>query len=159
MFFGLTNSSATFQMMMNTIFCWKVAQGWISVYMNDIMIHTKPLPNETNKQHYAWHHEYTHHVLNKLEENDLYLKPEKCAFKQEEIDYLKVIVGRGILKMDPKKVESVKSWACPKNPTQIHQFLELSLFHPRLLKNCLSTTGPHKENNSLGLGTSPKECI
>jgi RNase H-like domain found in reverse transcriptase len=61
--------------------------------------------------------------LDKLEENDLYLKPEKCAFEQEKIDYLGVIVGRSILKMDSKKVKSVKSWAHPKNPTQICQFL------------------------------------
>ena len=123
MFFGLTNSPATFQMMMNTIFRREVAQGWMSVYMDDIAIHTKPLPNETDEQHRARHRKYTHQVLDKLEENDLYLKPEKCAFEQEEIDYLGVIVGRGILKMDPKKVESVKNWARSKNPTQIRQFL------------------------------------
>jgi reverse transcriptase-like protein len=40
MFFGLTNSPATFQMMMNTIFQKQVAQGWLSVYMDDIAIHT-----------------------------------------------------------------------------------------------------------------------
>jgi hypothetical protein len=41
MFFGLTNSPATFQMMMNTIFRKEVLQGWLSVYMDDIAIHTK----------------------------------------------------------------------------------------------------------------------
>ena len=91
--------------------------------MDDIAIHTKPLPNETHEQHCARHCEYTHQILDKLEKNDLYLKPEKCAFKQEEIDYLGVIVGCGIFKMDPKKVKSVKSWAHTKNPTQICQFL------------------------------------
>src|SRR6267142_1563742 len=40
MFFGLTNSPATFQMMMNTIFRREVALGWLSVYMDDIAIHT-----------------------------------------------------------------------------------------------------------------------
>jgi reverse transcriptase-like protein len=40
MFFGLTNSPATFQMMMNTIFRKQVAQGWLSIYMDDIAIHT-----------------------------------------------------------------------------------------------------------------------
>jgi reverse transcriptase-like protein len=40
MFFGLTNSPATFQMMMNTIFWNQVAQGWLSMYMDDITIHT-----------------------------------------------------------------------------------------------------------------------
>jgi hypothetical protein len=41
MFFGLTNSPTTFQMMMNTIFQKKVSQGWLSIYMDDIAIHTK----------------------------------------------------------------------------------------------------------------------
>jgi hypothetical protein len=51
MFFGLTNSPATFQMMMNTIFHVKVAQGWLSVYMDDLAIHTKPKEGETEEQH------------------------------------------------------------------------------------------------------------
>jgi hypothetical protein len=51
MFFGLTNSPATFQMMMNTIFRMEVAQGWLSVYMDDIAVHTKPKPGETEQQH------------------------------------------------------------------------------------------------------------
>jgi hypothetical protein len=41
MFFGHTNSPATFQAMMNEIFRMEVAQGWLSVYMDDIAIHTK----------------------------------------------------------------------------------------------------------------------
>ncbi len=51
MFFGLTNSLAMFQMMMNTIFCTEVAQGWLSVYMDDIAIHTKRESDETEQQH------------------------------------------------------------------------------------------------------------
>jgi len=51
MFFGLTNSSATFQMMMNTIFCTEVAQGWLSVYMDNIAIHTKCKPHKMEQQH------------------------------------------------------------------------------------------------------------
>ena len=55
MFFGLTNSPATFQMMMNTIFRTEVAQGWLSVYMDDITIHTKREDNETEQQHIQCH--------------------------------------------------------------------------------------------------------
>ena len=53
MFFGLTNSPATFQMMMNTIFCPDVAKGDTSVFMDDIAIHTKKYLNETHEQHLA----------------------------------------------------------------------------------------------------------
>ena len=51
MFFGLTNSSTTFQAMMNTIFCKEVAEGWLLVYMDDIAIHTKPEPGESDDEH------------------------------------------------------------------------------------------------------------
>jgi hypothetical protein len=53
MFFGLTNSPATFQMIMNTIFQREVALGWLLVYIDDIVIHTKPKPSETDDQHRA----------------------------------------------------------------------------------------------------------
>ncbi len=55
MFFGLTNSPATFQMMMNTIFRTEVAQGWLSVYMDDIAIHTKREGDKTEQQHLECH--------------------------------------------------------------------------------------------------------
>ena len=55
MFFGLTNSPTTFQMMMNTIFQREVALGWLSVYMDNIAIHTKPKLEESEDQHRARH--------------------------------------------------------------------------------------------------------
>ena len=38
MFFGLMNSPATFQMMMNAIFAPEIAKGWLIIYMDDILI-------------------------------------------------------------------------------------------------------------------------
>jgi len=55
MFFGLTNSPATFQMMMNTIFQTEVAQGWLSVYMDDIAVHMKQEGQEMEQQHIHHH--------------------------------------------------------------------------------------------------------
>ena len=123
MFFGLTNSPATFQMMMNTIFWKEVAEGWLSVYMDDIAIHSKKHPSETEEQHCQQHRIYIHHVLDKLEKHDLYLKLEKCTFKKDEIDYLRVIIGNGVVKMDPSKLKGVADWPIPKTPTEIRQFL------------------------------------
>ncbi len=123
MFFGLTNSPATFQMMTNTIFHTEVAQGWLLVYMDDITIHTKHKSHKTEQQHLEWHCLYTHHMLHKLEQNDLYLKPEKCEFKKKEIDYLGIIIGNGKIQMDPKKLNGVVDWPVPKTPTDIRKFL------------------------------------
>jgi hypothetical protein len=80
MFFSLTNSPATFQAMMNEIFWMGVAQGWLSVYMDDIAIHMKPLNEESEEQHEQRHKRLIHQVLKKLETHNLYLKPEKCEF-------------------------------------------------------------------------------
>jgi hypothetical protein len=135
MFFGLTNSPATFQMMMNTIFRKEVAQGWLSVYMDDIAIHTKPNKGETEEQHKNRHRRLTHHVLDKLEENDLYLKPEKCEFEKAKIEYLGVIIGNNSLRMDPKKLKGVADWSPPKSPTQIRQFLGFTGYYRYFVPN------------------------
>jgi hypothetical protein len=57
-------------------------------------------------------------VLDILKQHDLYLKPEKCAFKQKEIDYLEVIIGQGMLRMDPKKIQGVADWLPPTTVTK-----------------------------------------
>jgi hypothetical protein len=51
MFFRLTNSPATFQTMMNSIFADNIAEKWLTVYMDDMAIHTKRRPEETKEQH------------------------------------------------------------------------------------------------------------
>ena len=129
MFFGLTNSLAIFQMMMNAIFRKEVAEGWLSVYMDDFAIHSKKRPLETEEQHCQQHKLYVHHVLDKLEKHDLYLKPEKCAFEKDEIDYLRVIIGNGVVKMDPSKLKDVADWLIPKTPTEIRQFLRFTGYY------------------------------
>ena len=123
MFFGLTNSLATFQTMMNPIFWQEVEEGWLSVYMDNMSIHTARLPHENKEQHLQWHQDYVHRILTKLEDNDLYLKLEKCKFEKEEIEYLGVIVGKNHLWMSPKKLQGVVDWPIPKTPTDIWWFL------------------------------------
>ena len=108
---------------MNTIFRKEVAQGWLSVYMDDIAIHTRKTTSETEEQHRQRHRRYTHHILDKLETHDLYLKPEKCAFEKKEIDYLGIIIGQGTVRMDPSKLKGVADWQKPKTPIEIRQFL------------------------------------
>ncbi len=156
MFFGLTNSPATFQMMMNTIFHTKVAQGWLSVYMDNIAIHTKCEAHKTEQQHLEWHHLYTHHMLHKLEQNDLYLKLKKCKFEKKEINYLGVIVGNRKIQMDPKKAQRHHGLA---NTQNTYRYTKIPWLHrllpvlcPRLFKDSMPTTGPHKESHHMGMG-------
>ena len=76
MFFGLTNSPATFQSMMNAIFLrLLVVKGKVLVYMDDIIIFTKTIEE---------HRHITHEVLKILKQNNLFLKPEKCSLQEGE---------------------------------------------------------------------------
>jgi hypothetical protein len=135
MFFRLTNSPATFQAMMNKIFRMEVAQGWLSVYMDNITIHIKPFNGETEQQHEQGHKQLIHQVLKKLETHNLYLKPEKCEFLKREIEYLGVIVGNRVLKMNLKRLESVKNWAVPNSPTEIRKFLGFAGYYRYFVPN------------------------
>ena len=76
MFFGLTNSPATFQTMMNAIFREEINSGKVIIYMDDVLIFTETLEE---------HRELVKRVLGKFDENELFLKPEKCTFEANEI--------------------------------------------------------------------------
>ncbi len=81
-------------------------------------------------------------MLNKLEQNDLYLKPEKCDFKQKEIDYLSVIVGNRKLQMDPKKLKGVTDWPRPKTPMDICKFLGFTGYYCYFIQEYSKITQP-----------------
>ena len=102
MFFGLTNSLAMFQTMMDNIFHEEIAQGWPKIYMDDLIIATDN--DETS------HVKKVPPILQKLQDHDLYLKPEKCHFHKKEVEYLGVIIGNGNVKMDPVKVKGISEW-------------------------------------------------
>jgi len=90
MFFGLTNSPATFQTMMNTIFRDLIDEGNVMIYMDNIAIHMGQKEGETEDEHVACHRLLLRKVLNRLRKNDLHLNPEKCTFKQDHLDFLGV---------------------------------------------------------------------
>jgi len=98
MFFGLCNSPATFQAMMNDILKDELAEGGVIVYMDDILIFSK------TKEKLE---ELTRRVLQQLRENDLYLKPGKCEFCKTQIKYLGLIIEKGKMMMDPGKLNGI----------------------------------------------------
>ena len=66
MFFGLTNSPTTFQTMMNTIFQELIDEGNVTIYMDDIAIHTGPKDGETEEQHKQRYRKIVCQVLEEL---------------------------------------------------------------------------------------------
>ena len=142
MFFSLTNSPATFQMMMNMIFQRQVMLGWFSIFMDDSIIHTKQLPNKTKEQHLKRHRQHIHEIFDILAENDLFVKPEKCTFEQEETDYLGVIVGKGRLWIDPKKLQGVANYPTPQNITDVRAFLGFTGYYRYFVQNYSAIVHP-----------------
>jgi len=135
MFFRLTNSPATFQTMMNSIFSEEIAEQWLTVYMDNMAIHTKRRENETELQHILRHRSYVSRVLAKLLEHDLFLKPEKCTFEQPTIEFLGVRVSEGSVHMDDVKVEKVCKWLPPSNVTEVRKFLGFTGYYCYFIKD------------------------
>jgi len=114
MFFGITNSPAIFQTMMNNIFQNLIAEGIVVVYLDDILIFTK-----TEEKHV----QAVQRVLQILKENKLFLRLEKYEFYKQWIKYLGLVISENKVSMDPVKVAGVQEWPILENKTDIQAFL------------------------------------
>jgi Reverse transcriptase (RNA-dependent DNA polymerase) len=83
----------------------------IFVYMDDILIATI--------KDYALHRQLVHEVLDVLEEESFFLKPAKCKFEQESIDYLGIVVTKGTVRIDLMKQNGLAVW--PRRLTSVKQ--------------------------------------
>jgi hypothetical protein len=100
MSFGLTNAPTYFIYLMNKVFM-EYLDKFVVVFINDIMIFSK---NEEE------HDKHLRLVLQKLRENQLYAKLNKCKFWLEEVSFLCHIISEGGIFIDPSKVKDILSW-------------------------------------------------
>jgi len=126
MYFGLTNSSATFQTMMNDLFRDLISQGDTATFIDDILVAT-----EIEERH----DELVEEVLKRLEENDLFMKPEKCKWKVREVEFLGVVIGPKGVEMQKKKIEGVLNWPVPRNIKEVQKFLDLANYYRKFIKD------------------------
>jgi hypothetical protein len=127
---------------MNIIFWCKVQEGWFSIFMDDGIIYIKQQLGEMEEHHWQRHQKLVHHIFNILEKNNLYVKPEKCAFEKEKIEYLGVIMGKGKTKMDPKKLMAVTNYAVPQNIIDMHAFLGFTGYYRYFVPGYSQVTQP-----------------
>ena len=126
MYFGLTNSPATFQTMINNLFRDLINQGDMAIFINDILVAT-----ETEERH----DELVEEVLKRLDENDLFIKPEKCKWKVREVEFLGVVIGPKRVEMQKEKVEEVLNWLVSRNVKEVQKFLGLANYYRRFIKD------------------------
>jgi len=126
MFFGITNLLATFQAMMNEILRDMINKEKVVAFMDDVLVET-----ETEEGH----NKIIEKVLKRLEENDLYIKPEKYVWKVWKIGFLGVIIGPNGIEMEKEKVDGMLSWLEPKNMKDVRKFLGLTNYFRRFIKD------------------------
>ena len=131
MFFGMTNSPATFQAVMNEILRDLINERKVAVFIDDVLVGTK-----TEKGH----DEIVKEILRRLEENNLYVKLEKCVQKVRKIGFLGVVIGPNGIEIEKKKVDRVLSWPEPKNIEDIRKFLGLANYYRRFIKDFAQVT-------------------
>ena len=95
MFFGLINSPATFQAMINDLLKYMVIEGKVVVFINNVMIAMKIEKG---------HDEVVEEVLRRLKEHDLFVKLEICMWKVREVGFLEVVIGADRVRMKKEKV-------------------------------------------------------
>ena len=90
---------------MNEILRNMINEGKMAAFVDDMLIGT-----ETEEGH----DKIVKKVLRRLEENDLYMKPEKCAWKVQKVNFLGVVIGQGKIEIEEDKVAGVLNWPVPK---------------------------------------------
>jgi len=110
-----------------------INEGKVAVFVDDVLVGT-----ETEKGH----DEIVEEILRRLEENDLYIKPEKCVWKVRKIGFLGVVIGPNGIEMEKEKVDGVLSWPEPKNVKDIKKFLGLANYYRRFIKDFARVARP-----------------
>ena len=120
MFFGLTNSPATFQAMMNKLLRDLINTKKVVVFINDIIVETEMEEG---------YDKIVMEVIGRIEENDLYVKPEKCKWKVRKVGFLGVVIKPEGIKIEKEKVKGVLEWLTPKCVKDVQKFLGLANYY------------------------------
>ena len=110
-----------------------INKGKVVVFVNNVLVGTKMEEG---------YDEIVEEVLRRLEENDLYVKPEKCAWKVRKIGFLGVVIEPSGIEIEKEKVDGILSWPEPRNVKDIRKFLDLANYYWRFIKNFTQVVRP-----------------
>ena len=130
--FGLCNSPATFQRLMNIVLQNELHHQAL-VYLDDIIIFGLTVEQHLHR---------LEQVLQCLGKAGLKVEPSKCTFFQSQVNYVGHIVSSDGIATDPGKVQAVKDWPVPENASQVRSFLGLVSYYRRYIKGFTQRAAP-----------------
>ncbi|GJP76635.1 hypothetical protein CLOP_g7049 [Closterium sp. NIES-67] len=130
--FGLTNAPSTFQMTMNGVFR-KLLDKCVIMYLDDILIYSR------NREQHLRDLDVVFTLLHK---NRLITKGSKCDFLKQVLEFLGHIVSTEGVKIDPKKIKTIKEWKPPSNIKELQIFLGFVNYVRRFIPNMAGLSAP-----------------
>jgi hypothetical protein len=132
MSFGLTNTPAMFQCIMNSILE-AFLRKCVIVFTDDILVYSTSL-----QKHVA----HLSQVPTLLRSHNFYVKRTKCAFAQTKLECLGHIISADGVATDPKKTQVTLQWLVPTNVTKLRGFLGLIGYYHKFVHHYGSLAKP-----------------
>ena len=130
--FGLTIAPPVFQAFINDVLRDMLGQ-FVIAYLDDILVYS---PSQES------HVRYVQAVLQRLLDNNLFLKGEKCEFHLQSVSFLGYIISSQGVTMDDHKVDAVVQWPKPSSIKELQKFLGFTIFYRRFIRNFSSIEAP-----------------
>lgn len=134
--FGLTNAPAAFQRLMQQILLPLNPSDdpeFVNVYIDDVIVFSPTLEE---------HLGHLQQVISTLLDAGLKLKPNKCHFAREEVEYLGFLVTPGGLKPTNAHIKAVKEFPIPSGLKELRQFLGLASYYRRFVPQFAKIANP-----------------
>ncbi len=130
--FGLVNAPAVFQALVNYVLR-DILNIFVFVYLDDILIFSPSL---------QVHVQHVHRVLQRLLENRLFVKAEKCMFHAQSVTFFGSVVSAEGISMDPDKVRAVIDWPVPDSRVALQRFLGFVNFYRGFIRDFSRVAAP-----------------
>jgi len=111
--------------MMNKLLRDLINIGKVAVFIDNVIVGTEIEEG---------HEKLVVEVIKRLEENNLYVKPEKYKWKVKEVEFLGVVIGPEGIKMEKEKVKGVLEWPIPKYVKDVQKFLGLVNYYCQFIE-------------------------
>ena len=149
--FGLTNAPAMFQRLMQRVISGlnpSDGPDFVCVYIDDLLVFSHSLEDHLTRLRL---------VMDRLRQAGLKLKPTKCHFVRQSVEFLGHIITPSGLKSNPRQIAAVHDFPVPISIHQLRQYLGLIFYYRRFIKRFARIAAPlfqltKKDTN--GVGTS-----